>query len=87
MLPLFRFELSTMALRSAVRTVLREHAPVMSDWEICLWFAASNAWLAEASPLNTIGGGSAGHGRGGVGRAILAARLSRRPHAQPLRDQ
>lgn len=55
MLPLFQFELATMTLRPAVGAVLRELAPAMSDWEICLWFAAPNAWLADASPLDAIG--------------------------------
>lgn len=54
MLPLFQFERATMALRPVVRAVLRELAPALSDWEICLWFAAPNAWLADASPLEAM---------------------------------
>jgi hypothetical protein len=53
-LPLFQFDLSTMTPRPSVTSVLRELIPALSDWEICLWFVAPNAWLDDASPLHAI---------------------------------
>lgn len=51
---MFQFDLSTMTPRSSVTSVLRELIPALSDWEICLWFVAPNAWLDDASPLDAI---------------------------------
>lgn len=54
MLPLFQFDLATMTLRPPVSAVVHELAPALGDWDICLWFVAPNAWLADASPLEAI---------------------------------
>lgn len=53
-LPLFQFDLPTMTPRSSVTAVIRELIPALSDWEMCLWLIAPNAWLADAAPLDAI---------------------------------
>lgn len=53
-LPLFQFDLLSMVPQPSVVAVISELVPALSDWEICLWFAAPNAWLAEATPVEEI---------------------------------
>ena len=54
LLPMFQFERKGMVPRAAVVEVLRELTPVLTDWEIGLWFARPNAWLDNASPAQAI---------------------------------
>ncbi|MDM0066614.1 hypothetical protein [Variovorax sp. J31P207] len=53
-LPLFQFDRSTMTPRSSVTAVIQELIPALGDWEMCLWFIAPSACLAETSPLDAI---------------------------------
>ena len=54
MLPLFQFDLRAMTVRPAVTKVIRELVPLMSDWDVSLWFAQPNAWLAGKAPVDAI---------------------------------
>lgn len=54
MLPLFQFELPTMTLRPEVTPVLDELAPVLTEWELALWFARPNGWLGGAAPVDAV---------------------------------
>jgi len=54
LVPLFQFDLTTMKPRAAVTEVLRELVPVLSDWDVSLWFARPNGWLGDATPVDAI---------------------------------
>lgn len=54
MLPMFQFDGVGMQLRAEVAAVMRELAPVMSEWEIGLWFCVPNGLLADLSPLEAL---------------------------------
>ncbi|MGJ7506363.1 hypothetical protein [Variovorax sp. GT1P44] len=69
MLPLFQFEACSMTLRPGVSVILRELSDVFDNWGCALWFAQSNAWLADRPPVDLMETG---------GREVLdAARLDR----------
>jgi hypothetical protein len=54
LVPLFQFDPATMSPRPAVSDVVRELVPVLTEWDISLWFARPNAWLGEAAPVDAI---------------------------------
>lgn len=54
MLPLFQFSRCDMELRPRVVHLLEELEPVLTDWEVALWFARPNAWLGNAAPVQAI---------------------------------
>jgi hypothetical protein len=54
MLPLFQFDRTRMAPDPSVTLVIRELAPVLEDWDACLWFAQPNASLKDALPVDVL---------------------------------
>jgi hypothetical protein len=54
MLPLFQFDACSMRLRSGVPEILSELSDVFDDWGCALWFAQSNAWLADRLPVDLV---------------------------------
>ena len=50
--PLFQFEHGMTRVRPAVRRVIDELRPLMSDEELADWFARSNAWLSDCAPAD-----------------------------------
>lgn len=54
MLPMFQFALTPIAPRRAVTEVLRELNPIMSEWEVALWFTEPNAGLQGAAPVGEL---------------------------------
>jgi hypothetical protein len=53
-LPLFQFELHTMALRPEVTLVVRELSGVFDGWELASWFASPNIGLGNMTPVAAI---------------------------------
>jgi hypothetical protein len=69
MLPLFQFDLCSMALRPGVSVILGELSGVFDMWGCALWFAQSNASLSDRLPVDLMASGA---------REVLdAARLAR----------
>jgi hypothetical protein len=54
-LPLFQFDLATMAPREPVRAALRELVDAFDDWDATLWWATPNAWLHGTAPIDAVG--------------------------------
>jgi hypothetical protein len=54
LIPMFQFDLSTVALRAPVREVIRELTGTFDDWEMAWWFASPNERLEGASPIQVI---------------------------------
>ncbi|MGJ7497276.1 hypothetical protein ACSFA8_19630 [Variovorax sp. RT4R15] len=54
MLPLFQFDLSSMTIRPSVTAVIGELVPALGDWDVSIWFAHSNAWLAGTAPVDVL---------------------------------
>lgn len=54
MLPLFQFDPRSMALRPDVSVILSELSDVFDNWGCALWFAQSNAWLADQLPVDLV---------------------------------
>jgi hypothetical protein len=53
-LPLFQFDLANMTIHPSVTTVIDELVPALSDWDIAVWFAQPNPWLAGAAPVDVM---------------------------------
>jgi hypothetical protein len=53
-LPAFQFELAAPSVRSEVAKIIDELRDVFNSWELALWFAEANAWLAGRIPANAI---------------------------------
>ena len=51
LMPMFQFDPQTMAIKPACAQVVDELEAVFDDWELALWFATPNAWLACAAPV------------------------------------
>jgi hypothetical protein len=51
LMPLFQFDLETMAIRPACTRVVDELKAVFNGWELALWFATPNTWLDCAKPV------------------------------------
>jgi hypothetical protein len=51
LIPLFQFDRSTMQPLPVVLAVLRELNGTFNDWEMSLWFAQPNSWLANEPPV------------------------------------
>jgi len=54
-LPKFQFKLSEPSVRTEVRNVIGELRDAFNDWELAVWFAEPNSWLAGRIPANAIG--------------------------------
>lgn len=54
LIPLFQFDMSSVMPHAALRPVLRELCPVFTDWELAMWFADPNAWLANQAPVEAL---------------------------------
>lgn len=54
-LPKFQFKLSEPSVRMEVRNVIGELRDAFNDWELAVWFAEPNSWLAGRIPANAIG--------------------------------
>ena len=50
-LPLFQFCPGTMRPRSSLRQTLAELSEVLNAWDLAVWFARPNPWLAGNAPL------------------------------------
>ena len=50
LVPLFQFHRSSMTPRASVAYAIAELARVFDDWELALWFAQPNSWLADRCP-------------------------------------
>jgi hypothetical protein len=53
--PLFQFDLKTMAVRPEVRQVAAELPGDFDTWAQAMWFASPNVWLDEQSPADALG--------------------------------
>ena len=53
-LPTFQFASSEPRVTSSARTLIAELAPALEDWELAQWFVAPNAWLQNATPLESM---------------------------------
>lgn len=53
-LPSFQFELAAPSVRSAVARIIDELRGVFSNWELALWFATPNSWLAGRVPADAV---------------------------------
>ena len=54
LMPMFQFDLENMSIRPACAAVVDELKTVFDDWELSLWFATPNIWLADAVPAAVI---------------------------------
>ena len=70
LVPMFQFDLGEMTLRPGATEILRELVDVFDDWELALWFARPNAWLNDATPVDTMA-----HDQPAVHRAARADRF------------
>ncbi len=54
LMPMFQFDLEDMSIRPACARVVSELQAVFDDWELALWFATPNHWLADAAPVTLL---------------------------------
>jgi len=54
LLPLFQFDFGGVAVKVCVQRVIAELAPVFDDWDMAIWFAQPNSWLAGAAPADLV---------------------------------
>ena len=57
-LPIFQFERTAPSVRQEAAKIIDELKDVFNNWELALWFAEPNSWLAGRVPANAIAGGS-----------------------------
>jgi hypothetical protein len=53
-LPWFQFDRADLSRRHAPARVIDELAPACGGWDMALWFASPNPWIAEARPIDLI---------------------------------
>lgn len=51
LLPLFQFDLTTIAVRCNAALIISELSPAFDDWELAAWFAQPNSWLHGRTPV------------------------------------
>jgi hypothetical protein len=53
-LPWFQFDPADMTLRPGPARVIAELAPIFDGWDLAMWFARPNLWIANARPVDLI---------------------------------
>jgi hypothetical protein len=53
-MPLFQFNPVGLSLRAGLNHVLDELLVVCDDWELAIWFAQPNPWLADRTPTDML---------------------------------
>lgn len=53
-LPLFQFNPVGLSLRAGLNNVLDELLVVCDEWELAIWFAQPNPWLANRTPADML---------------------------------
>jgi hypothetical protein len=53
-LPWFQFDPADMSLRPGPAKVIAELTPIFDGWELAMWFARPNLWIADSRPVDLI---------------------------------
>jgi hypothetical protein len=54
LIPLFQFDASSVTPHTSLQPILQELCPVFSEWELAMWFASPNTWLANRAPVEVL---------------------------------
>lgn len=52
--PMFQFDLPSLAINTAAQRAVAELAPVFDGWAMGMWFAQPNSWLAGRRPVDLL---------------------------------
>jgi hypothetical protein len=53
-LPWFQFDPADLSLRPGPAAIIAELSPVFDGWDMAIWFARPNLWIADARPIDLI---------------------------------
>ena len=59
-IPMFQYDLCTLAIRAGPQQVLAELAGAFDGWALASWFAQPNAWLGDRRPVDLLDSDLAG---------------------------
>ena len=85
LIPLFQFDMPSATPHASLRPVLQELCPVFTDWELAMWFASPNTWLANQAPVAALLTDACSVVR--AAQMDRYAGATRRPMSRPIADR